>query len=295
MTKFRIDKEFSEDRAIEELALSDLRGATEVERIILNIQDQRRFFSQQEENVKGDEIFKKDPGKVLRRLRNGLGSQASLDLAAAAAAASSKGTGDGDEGKVINGGYIRSAMGQITQALSERGDHLDDTTTAATAATTLAVVNNGSPPPDSLNINLEDIPRPIHDALTLTHATTTEFLNHFWLAFLSGDEKRAADLQNLVGSLRRSGDRVEAVAKHAEEEREKEKERRKQAALAEYKATGRKRRKGADDNIPGGRKLVEEVLGPTVKAVEYAVGKWEEAVREAEKAQGGAGGGGSLP
>ncbi|KAF8427416.1 hypothetical protein EV426DRAFT_589928 [Tirmania nivea] len=284
-----IDKGFSEDRAMEELVLSDLGGGTEVERIILNIQDQRRFFSQQEENAKGDEIFKKDPGKVLRRLRNGLGSQGALDLAAAAAVTSSKGArGSGDEGKFANGGYIRNVMGQITQAISDRGSHLYDTTT-------IAAVNNGSPPPDSLIINLEDVPRPIQDALALTHATTTEFLHHFWLAFLSGDEKRAADLQTLVGSLRRSGDRVEAVAKQAEEEREKEKERRKQAALAEYKATGRKRRKGADDNIPGGRKLVEEVLGPAMKAVEFAVGKWEEAVKDAEKAQSGAGGGGSLP
>lgn len=32
-----------------------------------------------------------------------------------------------------------------------------------------------------------------------------------------------------------------------------------------------------------------------MKVVEYAVGKWEEAVGEAGKAQGGAGGGGSLP
>ncbi|RPB20788.1 BSD-domain-containing protein [Terfezia boudieri ATCC MYA-4762] len=270
-----IDKGFSEDRAMEELALSDLRGDAEVERIILNIQDQRRFFSQQEGNVMGDEIFKKDPGKVLRRLRNGLGSHGALDLAAAAVVASRK------------GGHIRSAMGQITQAISDRGCHFYDTAT-------IAAVNSGSPPPDALNINLEDIPRPIHDALTLTHATTTEFLHHFWLAFLSGDEKRAADLQTLVGSLRRSGDRVEAVAKQAEEEKEKEKERRKQAALAEYKATGKKRRKGVDDNIPGGRKLVEEILGPTMKAVEFAVGKWEEAVREAERAQSGEGGG-SLP
>lgn len=285
MTQYRIDKGFSEDRAMEELALSDLRGDIEVERIILNIQDQRRFFSQQEGNIKGDEIFKKDPGKVLRRLRNGLGSQGALDLAASAAAASSKGAGgSSDEGKATSGGHIRSAMGQITQAISDRGGHLYDTAT-------IVAVNSGSPPPDTLNINLEDIPRPIHDAITLTHATTTEFLHHFWLAFLSGDEKRAADLQTLVGSLRRSGDRVEAVAKQAEEEREKEKERRKQAALAEYKATGRKRRKG---DIPGGRKLVEGVLGPTMKAVEFAVGKWEEAVREAERAQGGAGSGGPL-
>jgi len=274
---------------VEELALSDLRGDTEVERIILNIQDQRRFFSQREENVKGDEVYKKDPGKVLRRLRNGLGSQGALDLAAAATVASSKGTGgDCNGGKATDCGHIQSAMGQITQAISDRGSHLYDTAT-------IAAVHSGSPPPDFLHINLEDIPRPIHDALTLTHATTTEFLHHFWLSFLSGDEKRAADLQTLIGSLRRSAGRVEAVAKQAEEEKEKEKERRKQAAWAEYKATGKKRRKGADDNIPGGRKLVEEVLGPTVKAVEFAVQKWEEAVREAEKAQGGAGDGGPHP
>ena len=59
---------------------------------------------------------------------------------------------------------------------------------------------------------------------------TTQFLHQFWLAFVPGVEKGAVDLQALVGLLRRSGDRVEAIAKHAEEEREMEKERRKQAA-----------------------------------------------------------------
>lgn len=269
---------------MEELALSDLRGDSEVERIILNIQDQSRFFSQRDESVKkGDEIFKKDPGKVLRRLRNSLGAQGAVDLAAAATIASSKKT-SGTSGEGTTDGPLRIAMTQITQAITDRRGHLYDSAIAG-------AVTNGSPPPDSLTHNLEDVPRSIHDALTLTHATTTEFLHHFWLAFLSGDEKRAADLQALVSSLRRSGERVEAVAKQAEEEREKEKERRKQAALAEYKATGRKRRKGLDEQIPGGRKLVEEVLGPTTRAVQYAIEKWEEAVREAEKTQAGSGGG----
>lgn len=170
-------------------------------------------------------------------------------------------------------------MVQISQAINDRRSLLYDPT-----ITTTITSNSGSPLIGDTGVDLNEIPRSIQDALTLTHATTTEFLHHFWLAFLSGDEKRAGDLQALVGSLRRSSERVEAVANHAEEEREKEKERRKQAALAEHKASGRKRRRGADDNIPGGRKLVEEALGPTVHAVEYAVRKWEEAVGEAEKA-----------
>lgn len=171
-------------------------------------------------------------------------------------------------------------MIQISQAINDRRSLLYDATITTTISSSGSPLTGGD-----AAVDLNEIPRSIQDALTLTHATTTEFLHHFWLAFLSGDEKRAGDLKALVGSLRRSRERVEAVGDHAEEEREKEKDKRKQAALAEHRASGRKRRKGADDNIPGGRKLVEGVLGPTVHAVEYAVGKWEEAVKEAEKAQ----------
>lgn len=276
---YRIDKGFSEDRAIEELALSDLREDAEVERIILNIQDQRKFFLNQEKKKCEDISKAKDPAKILRRLRNSLGGQGAVDLASAAAAITYKGGGDSHSGISKNGDHLGNAMVQISQAINDRRSLLYDPT-----ITTTITSNSGSPLIGDTGVDLNEIPRSIQDALTLTHATTTEFLHHFWLAFLSGDEKRAGDLQALVGSLRRSSERVEAVANHAEEEREKEKERRKQAALAEHKASGRKRRRGADDNIPGGRKLVEEALGPTVHAVEYAVRKWEEAVGEAEKA-----------
>jgi len=290
---YRIDRGFSEDRAIEELVLSDLRGDAEVEHVILNIQDQRRLFFNQEDKKCEDISRAKDPAKILRRLRNTLGAQGAVDLAAAAGAANKGIRGEGDNGGAPNcRGDLGNAMVQITQAINDRKSLLYDTNTPIGGSVSPPM--GGEPA-----LELDDIPRSIQDALALTHATTTEFLHHFWLAFLSGDEKRAGDLQALVGSLRRSSERVEAVAKQAEEEREKEKERRKQTALAEYKATGRKRRKGADDNIPGGRKLVEDVLGPTMRAVVYAVQKWEDAVRESEKAQGistsiGAGGVGAA-
>ena len=208
-----------------------------------------------------------------------------MDLAGAAVAASARGD-NGRGGAEVSGGYLTDATWQITQAITDRRNHLYDNISSKDGGITFS---------DDSTANLAEVPRPVLDALTLTHATTTEFLHHFWLAFLSGDERRAADLQALVGSLRRSFDRVEAVAKQAEEEKEKEKERRRQAALAEYKATGRKRRKGADDNITGGRRLVEDVLGPTMKAVDFAVRKWEEAVREAGGEVGGRVGGGAPP
>ncbi|KAF8472473.1 hypothetical protein BDZ91DRAFT_715133 [Kalaharituber pfeilii] len=282
-----IDKGFNENRAMEELGLADLRGEAEIERIILNIQDQRRFFADREGREKKEDIsVSKDPSKVLRRLRNSLGGSGSMDLAAAAAAAAvakgkvSKGE-EIQEGQIKLQGHLVNATDQIAQAIIDRRNHLYDA--KAASHTIVTGVDLAAAPTIDL---MRDIPRSIHDALTLTHATTTEFLHHFWLAFLSGDERRAPDLQTLVGSLRRSHDRMEAVAKQAEEEREKEKELRRQAALAEYKATGRKRRKGADDNILVSRKLVEDVMRPTVKAVGYAVMKWEEAVREAETAAG---------
>ncbi|KAI5806611.1 hypothetical protein DFH27DRAFT_642197 [Peziza echinospora] len=282
-----IDGEYSEDKAMDELGLSDLRGETEIEKIILNIQDQRRFFAEQDAGQKKKDISAaKDPGKVLRRLKASLAG-GEIDLAEAAKRVSLPSGGD-HHGDAVAPGHLANATQQITLALRERRNHLYDAPDEALAASSSSIA------PSEMDMLLE-IPKAVSDALTLTHATTTEFLHHFWLAFLSGDERRAADLQSLVGSLRRSAERVEAVAVQADEERARERERRKQAALAEYKATGRKRKKGADDNIPGGRKLVEEVLGPTLRAVNYAVGKWEEAVREAERAGAGGSGGAGTP
>src|SRR5205814_3577995 len=100
---------------------------------------------------------------------------------------------------------------------------------------------------------VEGLPQAIFEVLKLTHMTTTEFLRHFWNAFLSGDEKRVGEINNMVGSLKRSLERIEAVAQSAEEERLQRVELAR-LSLASREQEGKKRRKKKlEENLQGGR------------------------------------------
>ncbi|KAF6224658.1 hypothetical protein HO173_012899 [Letharia columbiana] len=99
----------------------------------------------------------------------------------------------------------------------------------------------------------------IFDRLSLTHATTTEFLQHFWSAFLSGDPNRADEIGKLFETLNRAMDRIKAVATDAEAERQK--------GYREVEEAG-------------GAKAVNQLLTPTVKAIEVATKQYKKALAE---------------
>jgi transcription initiation factor TFIIH subunit 1 len=113
--------------------------------------------------------------------------------------------------------------------------------------------------------------------LMLTHATTTEFLHHFWMAFLSGDPDRANECARQVETLNRAMDRINAVAEDAEAERKKELEKAKQEIRDHFERTGRKK-KWNPDAIKGGAKAVKQIIAPTVKAVEQALAEYARAL-----------------
>ncbi|KAJ2891953.1 hypothetical protein MKZ38_010506 [Zalerion maritima] len=89
------------------------------------------------------------------------------------------------------------------------------------------------------------------------HATTVEFLRLFRSAFHSGDSERAAELESLDQSLKRSKERIVAIADEAEIERLAAFEIEKSKARELYKKTGQKIYP-KKDGCPGGR---EAVLG----------------------------------
>jgi transcription initiation factor TFIIH subunit 1 len=123
----------------------------------------------------------------------------------------------------------------------------------------------------------------LFDRLTLTHATTTEFLNQFWQAFLSGNPDRAGELASLVESLNRATDRIKAVAADAEAERQVEVNNLKQHAREVLAATGKQIRVNLS-GVGGGEKVVNQLLGPTIKALALAINKYKEALAEATAA-----------
>lgn len=250
---------------IAEQTLQDLRGDLEEERIILNIRDQRRFFSGEDDEDQGKPQLSAgmDPGAVLAELKKAMG-EANINLDAVLPKDDE--SDDEDAGKTERGKpKLSNATKQITAAVYDRRSQLLNTS---------GFPNNSD--------RTGGLPASVFESVALVHATTNEFLRHFWIAFLSGDEKRAADITKLVASLGNSKGRIEAIAKTADEERDLERAKKKEMAREEYKRTGiRPKRRSTE--VGGGRRVVEEILGPVLQAVGKAISKYQSAVEEAEK------------
>ncbi|KAL7272868.1 RNA polymerase II transcription factor B subunit 1 [Rhizina undulata] len=253
-----------DERYMNEQALADLRGDPEEERIILNIQDQRRFFADDSADTdKGKKYAALDPAKVLEDIKRDLGTGL-IDLAAALG-----GNVDYDEdGGKTGKPKLSDATKKIMAAIRDRRSQLMTSSSASSPLT-------------------GGFPQNVFESVLLVHATTNEFLHHFWLAFLSGDEKRAGDITTLVNCLKKSKERIEAVANTAEEEKELERQRKKKEAQEEYKRTGvRPKRKAIEPG--GGKAVVLQMLQPTLISVDKALSKYQDALEEAEKLGSGA-------
>ncbi|KAK6505283.1 RNA polymerase II transcription factor B subunit 1 [Arthrobotrys musiformis] len=113
----------------------------------------------------------------------------------------------------------------------------------------------------------------IWDQLLLTHATSTEFLRHFWGAFFSGDSKKINEIRNMAGSLNRSLERIESIATSAEESEKLSNE-------AGRGDSDRKRSKGS--NRPPNEKgfaLVKRVIAPQENAIKTALARYQLALQ----------------
>ncbi len=263
-----------DEETFNELALRDLQGDAEENRIILRIKDQNRFFSDDKENdVSADALLyaKQDPKKVLSGLRRDLeGDGSGLNLERAIGVdidSDSEDEQDGPkQGHVGSKASLSSATSQVLSAIQQRRSQTEDFSSPTPGLSTVQTSTSG-------------LSSTLFDRLSLTHATTTEFLHHFWLAFLSGDAERAGELAKLVESLNRAMDRIKAVANDAEEERMKEVEKMKKQVKDLYERTGRKMKINLD-SVGGGAKVVDQMLGPTVKAIGVATGEYRKALAE---------------
>lgn len=124
---------------------------------------------------------------------------------------------------------------------------------------------------------LAGLSQKVFDRLTLTHATTTEFLHHFWVVFLSGDADRAGELAKMVETLERAMDRINAVAADAEKEREDIIQRQKKHIRDVWEQTGKKL-KWNPSSVGGGEKVVREMMEPTIKTLERASREYRKAL-----------------
>lgn len=257
-----------DEEAWQKLQLQDLRGDEEQARITLNIRDQNRFFSQAQEVDQKRSFAQQDPNQILQGLRAEIAQNLPLSGAAPLQKLVDPGDDEDEEMEdapasrrpVGSSAALHDAFNQILNAVRDRRTQMSE----GSASDTYGL----SPG--------------LFDRLTLTHATTTEFLHQFWQAFLSGNPDRAAEVKSLSDSLQRATERIQAVAKDAEAERQVDVDRMKQHAREVYESTGRKLRPNLD-LVEGGQKAVNQLLGPTMHALQQALKRYQVAYEEEMK------------
>lgn len=249
-----------------ELALRDLRENTAEHRIMLNVKEQNRFFQKQDsapsENAR---VFAtQKPKEVLSKIRNTLRKfeTDSSDGASLQAAIAFEDESDSDEEsqkhiQVGSRAAIKVAEKEVMEGILQQRAQKCGHSTDATSPM-------GLPPS-------------MTEKCTLTHATSIEFLHQFWTAFLSGDPDRAAELQYLAESLKRSAARVSAVAEEAEKERESVIRQRKQEIRNHFERTGKKIR-WKSDMVGGGRDAVIKLMQPVLDALDKAQAEYSRAL-----------------
>lgn len=257
------------EEAWKKMQLWDLRGDEEQSRITLNISDQNRFFSHAQEDEQKRAVAQQDPDEILQKLR----AEIKQNLPLGGTTALQKLADPGDEEdeemedaptdrRVGSSAALHTAFAQISKAVRERRSQMSEGT--------------GS---DTFGLSPG-----LYDRLTLTHATSTEFLHQFWQAFLSGDSDRAGEVASLKESLQRALERIKAVAKDAEAERQVEVDRLKNHAREVYQQAGRKLKIDLD-KVEGGEGVVNQLLGPTIRALNEGIRQYDEALkRESEQA-----------
>jgi transcription initiation factor TFIIH subunit 1 len=252
-----------DDGTYDELQLRDLRGDEAQNRILLNIRDQNRFFSAAKlaEDEQKRSVEQQDPDKILQDLRSTLERNFRDD-------------GSAPLGKLVD--PEEDEEEEDSETSSRRQRHL------ASKQILDVIKDRRAQAQVSASSDTYGLTAALYDRLTLTHATTTEFLHQFWQAFLSGNPERAGEVASLVESLNRAMDRINAVAHDAEAERQVEVNKVKQHAREVLQATKKKLRVNLD-SIPGGEQAVKRLLGPTIRALETALTRYKEALAEETK------------
>ncbi|KIW88022.1 uncharacterized protein Z519_11132 [Cladophialophora bantiana CBS 173.52] len=256
------------EAAYEQLKLRDLEGNPEQQRIILNIRDQSRFFSDSQAGastaVESNPFRNIDPAKAIKDVHADISTHFSQPGVGVIPIGEFE---EGDDEEMDDDSSPKVESGSsvaMKHVLSLIRAHRDQT----------------SPVPEASGLSTE-----IYDRLTLTHATTVEFLRQFWNAFLSGDPSRANELASLVESLSRALERVNAIAEDAEKERQ-EIIRAKEKELSERPDRSGRRHKFHHGSVKGGRHVVKQLLGPSVKSLDIAVRMYKQAFEDQVKNTG---------
>ncbi|KAE8441643.1 hypothetical protein EG329_004610 [Mollisiaceae sp. DMI_Dod_QoI] len=255
-----------DEETFNSLALRDLQGDAKENRIMLNIKEQSRFFSNEKSTVSAEAALyaKQVPSDILFGLQTDIDptimdsdDAGGLDLRTAIGVLEDSDSEDEEKvGHVGSKASLADAQKQILEGIATRRLELE-----------------GS----SAQSSLSGLSQKLFDRLTLTQATTTEFLHHFWLLFLSGDPDRAGELAKQVETLDRALNRINAVAADAEKEREEIIRKQKQHIRDVYSTSGKKIQWNPN-SVGGGEKVVREMMEPTIKTLAKASREYRKAL-----------------
>lgn len=271
-----------DEETYNQLRLRDLQTELDDNRVTLNIKDQQRLLAGDQDNQRSTEAMlyaKVAPEDVLRSLQKELDPRSSesfgigdLNLSQAIGAQSDSEDSDDDEAsnqaadsakktkapKISSKSALTDATNDIIASISARRS-----ADSGEGATTLGLSQN------------------TFDTLTMTHNTTIEFLHYFWMLFVSGDGSRSAELARLVETLDKSVDRIAAVASTAEKEKTQQVDHLKRQMQNMNQRSNKRRKLELDlESIGGGRKVVEDMIGPTIKALGTATARYKKAFEE---------------
>lgn len=259
-----------DEHEFEQLRLRDLALEEEHQGIPLSIRDQSQFFSdkkQSSDDIDSARIRALDPSKAIHDI--------SAELDAAFSKAGRVPTieldfeDEDEEMEDEEDTTVRPHIAGATLA----SDHIRSLIEAHRSQYVEATTTNSNPKTHG------GLPEPIYDRLVLTHATTTEFLHQFWMAFHSGDPTRVNEIASLVESLNNAMNRINAVAADAQSEREAHIKRLEAQAGEIFKKSG-KRKKIDKKMIGGGEEVVKQLMGPCIRSLGVAVDTYRRAIEE---------------
>jgi transcription initiation factor TFIIH subunit 1 len=259
-------------RTFDALTLRDLRGDTEASRIMLNVKEQSEFFSNQNGQSEEAKIYEQQvPSEVLFEVQADLET---LDDDGSGGLDLRKGIGVDDDSdsdaETKKTPHVGSRAAR-KQAQNQILDGMRKKRSETHGVFSLGADEDTSP---------MSIPPEIAQRCVLTNATSTEFLKQFWSAFLSGDPARTQELAYYAESLRRSAERIDALAAEAERVRQQVIEKRKREIKEHYERTRKKLRWQPPK---GGKDSVLALFEATLTGLNAALEMYVSALGEAKK------------
>lgn len=271
-----------DEETFEQLRLRDLQKDDLDNRVMLNVKEtQFHGLNQQQKSAEAVLYAKQNPAAVLSRLTrlskemsqantasSGLHLETAIGVLEKEESSDEEGQPAKKKAKIGSRVSRNASTKQIMKAIRQRRSQTDDFTSSSGTFGSVPMSKTAL-----LNVDTFEM-------LVMTHNTTVEFLHYFWTVFYSGDPERASEAQKLVETLEKSLDRIRVVAEKAEEEKKADvKKAQEQAQMDKQK---QRRRKEAPQ-ISGGAKAVNEMMGPTIRAIKTAKERYQTAYREEMK------------